>query len=126
MSSKSVRTSVFVALLVAVLFVAVVPAHAAPLADTKPACTVNDGFFKRLFGLCVELSAPVSQPTVVTIDTAKWQQALDNAEAALRAASNGNHDPVDDSNVVRDHAWALYCGYEGQPHYTVTGEPVCK
>jgi hypothetical protein len=128
MSSKSVRISVFAALLVAVLFVAVVPAHAAPLADTKPACTVNDGFFKRLFGLCVDLDqkAPVSQPAVVTIDTAKWQQALDNAEAALRAASNGNHDPVDNSNPVRDLAWKTYCNSEGQPHYTVTGEPVCK
>ena len=131
MFSKSVRISVLLALLVVALFVAVIPAHAAPLAgDPKPACTVTSKWWEKLFGMCVDLDkqVPVSAPAVVTIDTAKWEQALNNAETALRAASNGNNDPVDNSNIVKDNAWKLYCDAAAgaQPKYDMQGHPVCQ
>ena len=128
MSKSSVRSFVFAALLV-VVFAAAMPVHAAALNDgSKPACTVKSNWFERTFHFCVNVDqqAPVSMPTVVAVDTAKWVQALNNAEAALRAASNGNNDPVDSSNVVKDAAWKVYCNSQSTPTYTVTGDPVCK
>lgn len=126
MSKISVRSFVFVVVLVAVLFVSATPALAMGAGDNpKPACTVTDPFWKKLFGLCVDV-APVAAPTVhPPVDFTRWEQALNNAEQYLRDHSNGNNDPVDNSNPVKDLAWRYYCGSMEQPKYDLTGNPVC-
>jgi hypothetical protein len=122
--SKSVR------LTLAVLFVLFVAAtFAAPAyADdgATRACTTSDNWFTKLFNPCVELDVPVSAPSVVTFDPAKWEKALADAEAYLRAQSNGNADPVDSSNVVKNAAWKAYCSSMAEPKFDVAGNPICE
>jgi hypothetical protein len=122
--SKSVRFSLVVLFVLFVVATFATPAYADN--GTTRACTANDNWFTKLFDPCVELSAPVSAPSVVTVDTAKWEQALANAEAYLRSQSNGNADPVDSSNVVKNAAWKAYCGSLAEPKFDVAGNPICQ
>ena len=111
------KATTFVLVLI-VAFAAVTPAYA-DAGEIKRACTVSDNWLTKLFDPCVELS---SQPSVITFDPTKWEQALNDAEQALRDASNGNNDPVDSDNI----AWKLYCGIEGQPVFDAEGHPICN
>lgn len=113
-----------VILTVLIALTVVTPAYADD-GDIKRTCTVKDNWFTKLFDPCVDVSLPVSQPSVVTIDTTKWMKALEDAETYLRTHNNGNNDPVDQDNFVRNTAWSYYCKSLETPRFDVTGNPVC-
>lgn len=81
------KNTIVVIMTVLIALTIVTPAFADD-GSTKPACTVNDGFFKRLFGLCVD---------------------LDKSQNTATQTGDTVAETMTESNPVHDNSWKGIC-----------------